>query len=398
MFQLQSNASNFKQAMVNGTEKEQENNRKNGEDNDDNDHEDHAPSSSVESATGSHIEWNELDVPVFEMDLEVSRQHVNAFRHHVDRQLEERQLLRSHYQKFISYAVISNEEYPLKDNAGRMQKELEDLRALHGLCVEALEIQTNRGMPQSHRSSAPPLQPHPKMMQRRHSETTSHDANAKRMRVTPSSKMERNASDSCLNGSSLENSRAGHRRWDKAPSPPRETPPTHASQHHHDLNPSVVPAVASHDYPSIAPSTTVAGYHDHNYHDSYVKREPNTGLNPYGSYHSHSHPTGTSSSSSSSMQYHFVKTELHPPPPYNQFGPPPPAPSLTYPPPNVHHGSSSSGRGGHGYIQSPAPIPVYNNQHGPLYSNPHYSPRMDMSNGNRGRGRGAYHSRQGRRW
>ncbi|RHY24896.1 hypothetical protein DYB32_008637 [Aphanomyces invadans] len=103
--------------------------------------------------------WDQLELPVFEIDLESSATQVAAFRQHLEAQLDKRMALTAHFKSLTNHVVL--EETALKEIAVRADDETSEMQALFELCVEAAEAKERKR--REHEAAA--------ALQRRHSHT-----------------------------------------------------------------------------------------------------------------------------------------------------------------------------------------------------------------------------------
>ncbi|RHY56430.1 hypothetical protein DYB30_001291 [Aphanomyces astaci] len=87
-------------------------------------------------------EWDQLEIPVFEIDLDGSATHVAAFRRHLENQLDKRTALTAHFTSLTNHVVL--DDMSLIEIAARMDDETKDMQALLDLCVEAAEAKEQK--------------------------------------------------------------------------------------------------------------------------------------------------------------------------------------------------------------------------------------------------------------
>ncbi|KDO19765.1 hypothetical protein SPRG_15099 [Saprolegnia parasitica CBS 223.65] len=93
----------------------------------------------VDEDTLCGMNWDMLEVPVFEIVVDQSQQQVATFRHHLEQQVAKRNDLMDHYASLTTFDVL--DDPTICDVSMRMEKELEDLERLHTLCKEAVVLQ-----------------------------------------------------------------------------------------------------------------------------------------------------------------------------------------------------------------------------------------------------------------
>ncbi|KAG9399329.1 Regulation of nuclear pre-mRNA domain containing protein 1B [Aphanomyces cochlioides] len=118
----------------------------------------------MQAQEDGETDWSQLELPVFEIDLNVSAQHVATFRQHLEKQLEKRTELIQHFKTFTNYVVIDPEFIPI---AARMDSEEADIQALHALCMQAATSKEQKRMEYNEQmmSTAPTLTRRHSMME-----------------------------------------------------------------------------------------------------------------------------------------------------------------------------------------------------------------------------------------
>ncbi|OQS02080.1 hypothetical protein THRCLA_21513 [Thraustotheca clavata] len=97
------------------------------------------PAYDVDEDDVDGINWDQLEVSVFETQVEQSQQQVETYRHHLEKQAAERSDLISLFESFTNFSVL--DDPTIYDISTRMDKELEDIQTLYALCVEAVAVQ-----------------------------------------------------------------------------------------------------------------------------------------------------------------------------------------------------------------------------------------------------------------
>ncbi|KAF0690835.1 Aste57867_17823 [Aphanomyces stellatus] len=187
------------------------------------------------------MDWSQLDVPVFEIDLETSGDHVATFRNYLEAQLEKRTELIQHFKTLTNVRVL--DDMAFIEIAARMDDEANDMQALFDLCVEAATAKEQKR--KEYEAAAAAAAAPPPALYRRHSEMSASSS-------TASHRLEHRHSDSEIHHTNGFDPWAAH-----AP-----VPQEYAASSYYSYAPEDEPAPAApyHDVWAAAPPAPMHSY------------------------------------------------------------------------------------------------------------------------------------------